>query len=109
MNHDSIPEPRELRHKPLAEAIFELRWALGTGSSTGFEHDPGFRIFLGRYYDRVHQQYPFVVDLPTAQVPEDMTAHVVRHQFRARQNGWPLTQIGPGILTVNHNEEYTWD
>jgi uncharacterized protein (TIGR04255 family) len=106
MDHDAIPEPRDLRHKPLAEAIFELRWAL---TDAPFGHDPGFRILIGRYYDRVREQYPFMSDLPVTQVPEDMTPHVVRHQFRLSKDAWPLTQIGPGILTVNHTEGYTWD
>ncbi len=38
-----------------------------------------------------------------------MTAYAVRHQFRAGKEAWPVTQIGPGILTVNDTAGYTWD
>jgi uncharacterized protein (TIGR04255 family) len=35
---------------------------------------------------------------------------MVRHRFRKTRGGWPLVQIGPGILTVNDTEGYTtWD
>src|SRR5690348_12284707 len=72
-------------------------------------HDPGFRIFMGRYYDRVKNRYPHVVDLPASQIPEDMMAYTVRHQFWRGKQQWPVTQIGPGILTVNETEGYLWN
>ncbi len=109
MSTNQIPGPRPLPNKPLVEAIFELRWKLKEPGSGMPPHDPGFRIALGRYYDKVRSDYPFVVDLPTAQVPEAMTAHAVRHQFRADKDKWPVTQLGPGILTVNETAGYKWE
>jgi uncharacterized protein (TIGR04255 family) len=41
-------------------------------------------------------------------MPEDMTPYLVHHQFRPAKDGWPLTQIGPGIITVNDTERYKW-
>jgi len=105
---NEIPVPRSLPNKPLIEAIFELRWKLRDSPSL-LRNDPGFRIALGRYYDQVRHEYPHVVDLPTSQVPEHMTAHSVRHQFRVAKDKWPVTQLGPGILTVNETTGYTWD
>ena len=109
MAADDIPTPRPLPNKPLVEAIFELRWALKEPGPAGTAVDPGFRVALGRYYDKVRTEYPVMIDLPTSQVPEDMTAYSVRHQFRSKADGWPLTQIGPGILTVNETNGYSWD
>jgi uncharacterized protein (TIGR04255 family) len=103
---DEIPTPRPLVKKPLVEVVFELRWKLSEGP---LAKDPGFRIFVGRYYDRVRSQYPDIVDLPSSQIPEEMTAHVVRHQFWTGKGQWPLTQIGPGILTVNETDGYLWE
>jgi uncharacterized protein (TIGR04255 family) len=37
-----------------------------------------------------------------------MVGHVVQHRFRVKPNGWPLVQIGPGILTVNETTAYAW-
>jgi uncharacterized protein (TIGR04255 family) len=104
-----IPTRRPLANKPLVEAIFEVRWELKQGSQEGLRVDPGFKIFMGRYYDRVKGQYPHVKDLPVSQVPEEMTAHAVRHQFWRSEGQWPVTQIGPGILTVNETDGYVWE
>jgi uncharacterized protein (TIGR04255 family) len=108
LNNDCIPEPHDLPNKPLGEAIFELRWPLTPRADGMAQHDPGFRILLGRYYDRLRDDYPHVENLQVSQLPEDMTPYIVHHQFRPAKGGWPLTQIGPGILTVNDTEGYTW-
>lgn len=108
MKNDSIPTITELRNKPLAEVVFELRWSL-QGAQPGFQSDPGFRILFGRYYDRMRQQYPVMKDLPVTQVPEEMTAYAVRHQFWSAESKWPVTQLGPGILTVNDTAGYKWE
>src|SRR6266511_6385625 len=107
MPDDLIPEPHDLPNKPLGEVIFELRWAL-TPKAEGRESDPGFRILVGRYYDRLHNDYPHIENLPVSQVPEDMTPYIVHHQLRPAKDGWPLTQVGPGVITVNDSEGYTW-
>lgn len=89
--------------------MLELRWDLGEPSKTGLTLDPGFRIFMGRYYDRVRNQYPHVEDLPASDLPERLAPYVVRHQFWKSKGHWPVTQIGPGILTVNETDGYLWD
>lgn len=105
---DEIPQAQVLDNKPLAEVIFELQWELDT-TGPGLEIDPGFRILLGRFYDRAIKEFPDVENLPHANIPEEMTPRQVRHRFRVGKNQWPLTQIGPGILSVNDTEGYTWD
>lgn len=94
----------DLANKPLVEAVFELRWALKKNGP--LTSDPGFQLFQGRYYDRIKETFPFAKSLPAAEVPEAMTGHTVRQQFRASEEGWPVTQIGPGILTVNETVAY---
>lgn len=101
-------EPQELASKPLVEAIFELRWSLAKGDDPSLRRDPGFKVLLGRFFDRVHAIYPVMIDLPAAQIPEDMIPNVVRHQFRAGPTSWPLLQLGPGILTANETAGYSW-
>lgn len=104
---DTIPTARDLPNKPLIEAIFELRWALK--KSGPMAADPGFQLFQGRYYERVRDDYPFAVNLPASEVPEHLTAHTVRLQFRPAEDQWPVTQVGPGILTVNDTAGYRWE
>ncbi len=108
MSEELIPERENLPNKPLVEAIFELQWALSSVEGQS-EIDPGFRILLGRLYDRVRGEYPFLENLPQAQFPEEMTGKLVRHRFRTAKDGWPLVQVGPGVLSVNEIQGYEWD
>jgi uncharacterized protein (TIGR04255 family) len=99
---------KQLKNKPLVEAIFEIHWAL-TQIAPGHEHDPHYKLMLGRFYDRVSGDYPEHEQLPTASIPDEIVGHVVQHRFRAGKDGWPLVQIGPGVVTVNSTADYTWD
>ena len=102
-----IPEREDLPNKPLVEAIFELQWELPVVN--GNEIDPGFRILLGRLYDRVRNDYPFLENLPQSVISEELTIRIMRHRFRVAKDEWPLVQVGPGIFSVNDTEGYTWD
>lgn len=101
-----IPTPRDLPNKPLIEAIFEVQWELQSNGPVRF--DPGFPLFQGRYYDQISGDYPVAVPLPASQFPEQLIPNAVRYQFRAGESNWPVTQIGPGILTVNDTDNYRW-
>ncbi len=103
-----LPEPHDLLNKPLAEAIFELRWELSEGEPPKPPEDPGYRILVGRYYDRIRSVYQATVELPASQLPDSMLPYVVRQQFRASRDQWPVTQLGPGILTFNETKNYAW-
>ena len=67
MSEELIPEREDLPNKPLVEAIFEVQWALSSVEGQA-EVDPGFRILLGRLYDRVRSEYPFLENLQTRSV-----------------------------------------
>jgi uncharacterized protein (TIGR04255 family) len=117
-----------LKHKPLVEAIFEVRWAMMAmpmGGATlpalppGFAQlqavmqppgqiDPSFQITLARMVDRLQGDYPKYERLPSALVPDGLLPNVAQHRIRDNEE-WPLVQIGPGILTVNDTNKYTWD
>ena len=34
--------------------------------------------------------------------------HIVQHRFRRAENGYPLIQVGAGILAVNATRGYSW-
>lgn len=105
---NTLPKPHDLPKKPLVEAIFEVRWALQKRGPLESEVDPGFQILFGRFYDKISVDFPELEDLPAAQIPEHLIPNVARHRFRKKHNGWPLIQLGPGLLTVNDTEDYTW-
>jgi uncharacterized protein (TIGR04255 family) len=71
--------------------------------------DPHYRLLLGRFSERVEAEYPVHEPLPSAEIPDGMAANMVQHRFRTKAGGWPLIQIGPGIMTVNETDGYTWD
>jgi len=104
-----------LKNKPLVEVIFELRWDLeeiedqqqNLGPEMGIE--PNYQIILGRFYDRIHKEYQYYEKLPAAKMPEDISAYIVQHRFRKDKNSWPLVQLGPGIVTLNDTDNYTWE
>jgi len=97
-----------LENKPLVEAIFELKWDLRE-SVSGMGVDPYYKLLIGRIYERIKDEYPFHEQLPTATMPDELAAYMVQHRFRKNENGWPLIQVGPGIITFNDTEGYTWE
>jgi len=104
-----MPRARPLEKKPLVEALLEVRWQLEPGSAPGLSRDPHYKFLLGRFFEIVKARFPHHEELPAASVPEEMTPHIVHHRFRATPNGWPLIQVGPGILSINDAGNYTWD
>ena len=96
-----------LKNKPLIEAIFELRWELQEPTS-GMKIDPHYKILIGRIYDRVGYEYAFHEQLPTVTMPDEIAGYIVQHRFRKGKDEWPLIQIGPGIITLNDTDGYTW-
>lgn len=98
---------RHLKNKPLVEAILEIRWALQ--GQPNMQVDPHYKILLGRLFDRLSSEYKKHQSLPTASIPDEMAGYMVQHQFRVRENDWPLVQVGPGIITLNETSAYTWN
>lgn len=98
---------RELKNKPLVEAILEIRWQLRK-KAQGIAEDSHYKLLLGRVYDRLRQEYPEHQPLEAASVPDEMVAHIVQHRFRTGPDDWPLVQIGPGIMTLNDTHKYHW-
>lgn len=95
----------ELNKKPLGEAIIELHWKLeGTGDS---QRDPAYPLYSGRLFDLIKDNFPFAEELPSARIPDEISPHMVKMRFRASANGWPVVQVGPGVLTLNETENYT--
>lgn len=102
MKTDNLP------NKPLQEAIFEIRWELPQPSGPT-PHDPNYNLLIGRFYDRIQQDYPLYEALPSSEVPDLLVPYLVQHRFRPEANTWPVVQLGPGVLTVNETTSYTWE
>ncbi|MFC2056241.1 TIGR04255 family protein [Chloroflexota bacterium] len=98
-----MPKIRPLPKKPLVEAIFELRWNIPSE-----EGDPNYSLFIGRLFDRLEKEYPYYESLPTSLIPAQAAGQIAQHRFRTAENGWPLVQVGPGLVTVNDTDSYIW-
>lgn len=92
-----------LPNKPLVEALLEIKWGRAD------EPDPAYPLIVGALYERLQGDYPHIEDLPLAEAPPHIAVQAVRHRFRAKPEGWPLVQIGPGIATLNDTEDYAKD
>ena len=106
---------KDLKNKPLVEAILEIKWQLvqpirvaGPAPMLMPALDPHYRLLLGRLFDRFQKEYPVHEQLPAATLPDEMVGHVVQHRFRSRKDDWPLVQVGPGVFSVNDTHRYTW-
>lgn len=99
---------KTLKNKPLVEAIFELRWELYEQLPTGEKVDPYYKVLIGGIFNSLREEYGFSEPLGSADVPERFCQYVVQHRFRKSKDGWPLIQIGPGVITLNEATGYTW-
>lgn len=97
-----------LKNKPLIEAIFQYTWEF-KGNDADRIIDPNYQLLVGRLFDRMIDDYPYHETLPTAGMPEEISAHVAQHRFRKSNSEWPLIQVGPGIITLNDTKDYIWD
>ena len=98
----------KLSKKPLAEAIFELRWEL-SNRGPGIFVDPNYKLVLGSFFEKIKDKYGYPEGLPSSSMPEEFAAYVVQQRFRKDKDGWPLVQLGPGILTYNQTGAYDWN
>ena len=94
---------------PLVEAIFDFKWRLTPSPERGgAATDPNYKLVLGSFFGQVKTEYPVPEELPAARVPDEFVPHIVQHRFRREQDGYPLVQLGPGILAVNDTSGYSW-
>ena len=100
---------RHLKNAPLVEAQAEIQWALQEQSPQGIKTDPYYKMALGRFYERVMNDYPEHETLAASKFPETMVYHTAQHLFRVGRGKWPAIQIGPGILSIHERNEYQWD
>jgi len=97
-----------LLNPPLVEAVYELRWELQGDQQTGRFRDVAYPMMYGRMYEKLKNEFPLIEDLPSIQMHPEAGPFVVRHRMRKERNGWPLMQVGPGILTINDGKGYSW-
>jgi len=99
----------ELSRSDLIEAWLTVKWELDTSDDPNFPQDPQFPFALGKFYDGVQDEFPYLEELPITKVGSGLLPHVVSYRFRAVKGGFPLLNLGPGIASINFGNEYTWE
>jgi uncharacterized protein (TIGR04255 family) len=103
------PMGTRLRHPPLVEALVEFRFAPDRWDWT----------IPGRLYEQLEQEFPqrqevrpLTVPFPSPPFqppPPPVLPAPERIQFK-RRDGTAMVQSGPGLLVINHLQEYpTWE
>jgi uncharacterized protein (TIGR04255 family) len=95
----------KLPKAPLVEVVIELRWKI-----TSKEELAGVQYLYGDLYNELKRKYPFRESILPVEVPMEMTINQPVHRFRAEKGGYPLLQVGPGIITLNTiDAKYYWE
>lgn len=101
----------ELKSKPLIETIFELHWSLpdreGVPRNAPLIKDPSYAKILNGMTNALHADFPYQEALDSP--PGFIIPYAARHRLRSKEGGWPLVQLGSGILTVNDTDGYKWE
>lgn len=103
-----------LKNAPLVETILELRWNPIVGGNDARplkQLDPKYKLLVGKLEEKLKSEYPFFEVLDTTQLPDAVVLdmQVPQYRFRAKEDGWPLVQLGPGLFTINETASYDWD
>lgn len=95
----------KLPNAPLLEVIFEIKW------QTVNQNDiVEFQYLHGDLYAELKSKYPFRENTLPPEIPMEAIRGIPNYRFRKVQSGYPLVQLGLGILSVNTTEEtYYWD
>lgn len=87
---------------PLVEVIAEVHWGLHRLPSIDGAIDPHFPDFLDRFR-RAAKSKGFSHEelVVPAEAPLEFFGGQVTRRFRPKGGGWPLYQIGPGVMSIN--------
>lgn len=110
----AAPSSSRLRKAPLAEAVFELHWALPTQEgatelSPPFGQDPGLLQLLEEFEVAIRAA-GFKSSKSMGPNPLLATSHsVAKRYYKADDKPFPIMQIGPGLFATNESSQYDWN
>lgn len=100
---------KRLPKAPLAEVVFELRWALQSqpGTPPVLQSDPGLLPLLNDFSQRM-QKLGFGAFRDMAPPLQTGAYGVTRRYFKKADSPFPIMQVGPGIFAANESSQYEW-
>jgi len=104
---------RVLKNKPLEEAIFVLKWELKKNiedqSDEEYVSDPSFKLLIGRFWEKIKEQFPHFEELDASETSYDFGTFVPQFKFSKTPDKYPFVMLGPGIISVHDSEDYVWN
>lgn len=104
-----IPKNARLPSAPLAEVVFELRWALHQGPAPGsiMNFDP-MLIPLLHNFSAAMEEAKFSHSVDLAHPLQTGPYGVVRRYLKNPESPFPIMQVGAGIFATNESAQYEW-
>ncbi len=94
----------KLPNAPLVEVVFELHWNVEKSDGTKTQY------LYGDIYNLLKAEYPYREIANSPEIPFEILINRPVHRYRSEVGGYPLFQVGPGLLTLNCTEKkYYWD
>lgn len=90
----------KLPNAPLLEVIFELRWNMSNDN-----HWSQFPFLPGDLYALLKKQYPERHILAPTDIPPNLLEGSAIYRYSTK-NGYPMVQLGPGVLSLNTTDDY---
>ena len=95
----------KLPNAPLLEVIFEINWDLISKNDIA-----DFQYLHGDLYSNLKSKYSLRENLLPPEIPLEILKGKPVFRYREKQGSYPLVQIGPGIISLNTNDEkYFWN
>lgn len=95
----------KLPKAPLVEIVFELRWSVENKSDL-----MDAEYLYGDIFAEIKNKFPQRERILPIEIPVELTINKPVYRYRANKNGYPLVQIGPGLLTLNTTANlYEWN
>ena len=95
----------KLPKAPLIEVVFELRWSVKNKSDL-----MNAEYLYGDIFAEIKNKFPQRERILPIEIPVELTINKPVYRYRANKSGYPLIQIGPGLLTLNTTANlYEWN
>lgn len=87
-----------------------MRWPLQPDDSGKQLVDSVYPFALGKFQEALKNDFPHHLSKFPQDIPDQFLTYQTVHQFWKQHKKWPVTQLGPGIATLNDTEEnYEWE
>lgn len=94
----------KLPKAPLLEVIFDIKWDVTSKADI-----IDFQYLHGDLYSNLKSKYTHRENLISPEVPLELVKGNPVYRFRETSGGYPLVQVGPGLISVNTiDNKYFW-